>query len=257
VFIGGRVLNPHELGLYTEALFLTQIFVSRFIPPLNDVAFPAYSRMQNDPAKVVASFSHAIRLLLLIACPVYFGMAAVSEPLVATLFGRKWLGMAPFISILALAMPFLTIQVMFAPVTNGLGRPGTTARISAIGAVLMPTSFLIAIQFGAIGLAWAWLVSYPILLGFTIRLAGRPIGISARIVAEAALPPLICAITMGLIVAGVGTLVPTTLSPLLRLAMLAAVGAAAYVLALRIWAPRLLQEAFDLVVRRKATPAMA
>src|SRR3546814_1754566 len=92
ILIGGRMLSPHELGLYSEALFLTQIFVSRFIPPLNDVAFPAYARMQADKSMLNQSFCKAVRLILLVACPLYLGMAVVAEPLIQILFGSKWLG---------------------------------------------------------------------------------------------------------------------------------------------------------------------
>src|SRR3546814_9273554 len=82
ILIGGRMLSPHELGLYSEALFLTQIFVSRFIPPLNDIAFPAYARMQADKSMLNQSFCKAVRLILLVACPLYLGMAVVAEPLI-------------------------------------------------------------------------------------------------------------------------------------------------------------------------------
>ena len=116
IFIGGRVLPPHELGLYSEALFLTQIFVSKFIPPLNEVAFPTYARMQADVSRIAWSFCRAIKLLLLISCPIYLGMAVTAEPLVLTLLGEKWIDMAPFLSLLALAMPFMTMQVMFPPI---------------------------------------------------------------------------------------------------------------------------------------------
>src|SRR3546814_11173697 len=63
ILIGGRMLSPHELGLYSEALFLTQLFVSRFIPLLNDVAFPAYARLQADKSMLNQSFCKAVRLL--------------------------------------------------------------------------------------------------------------------------------------------------------------------------------------------------
>ena len=49
-----RCSMPHRLGLYTTALFLTQILAAKFVPPLNEVAFAAYSRIQDaaghDPA---------------------------------------------------------------------------------------------------------------------------------------------------------------------------------------------------------------
>src|SRR3546814_848676 len=141
ILIGGRMLSPHELGLYSEALFLTQIFVSRFIPPLNDVAFPAYARMQADKSMLNQSFCKAVRLILLVACPLYLGMAVVAEPLIQILFGSKWLGMAPLVTILAASMPCYALQVLFSPALNALGLPRLTARISAIGALIMPAAF--------------------------------------------------------------------------------------------------------------------
>src|SRR4051812_4853524 len=36
IFIGGRVLEAHALGIYTTALFLTQILASKFVPPLKE-----------------------------------------------------------------------------------------------------------------------------------------------------------------------------------------------------------------------------
>ncbi|EQB33289.1 lipopolysaccharide biosynthesis protein [Sphingobium ummariense] len=255
IFIGGRVLEPHALGLYAEALFLTQIFVSKFIPPLNDVAFPAYARMQKDPGRVAWSFCKAVRLLLLISCPVYLGMAVTAEPLVETLFGRKWIDMAPFVAILALAMPFMTLQVMFAPVSNALGRPGTTARIAAVGAVLMPAAFLIGIRFGAIGLAWAWLGAFPLLTVVTARLAGAPMGLRIMDVIRAAAPGLGCSILMAGAVMAIDSALPPLPAPV-RLAVLVPAGGLAFLAALALCARGTLMELAALLIRR-APPAQA
>ena len=255
IFIGGRMLDPHELGLYAEALFLTQIFVSKFIPPLNDVAFPAYARMQKDPGRIAWSFCKAVRLLLLISCPVYLGMAVTALPLVETLFGEKWLPMAPFVAILALAMPFMTLQVMFAPVSNALGRPGLTARIAAVGAVLMPTAFLIGIQFGAIGLAWAWLCSFPLLTAVTAKLAGGPMGLRLSDLVRAAAPGLGCSILMAGAVMAVDSMLPP-LPSIARLGLLVPTGAVAFLAALTLCARGTLMELVALVIRR-TPPATA
>ncbi|MGE4321494.1 MAG: lipopolysaccharide biosynthesis protein [Sphingobium sp.] len=251
VFIGGRVLSAHDLGLYAEALFLTQIFVSKFIPPLNDVAFPAYARMQKDTTRVAQSFCKAARLLLLISCPLYLGMAVTAEPLVETLFGQKWLAMAPLVSILALAMPFMTLQVMFAPVSNALGRPGTTARIAGIGAIMMPTAFLVGIQFGTIGLAWAWLCASPLLTLATARMAGAPIGLRIVDVIRAAAPGLGCAIMMAGVVMAIDAALPPLSAPM-RLAVLVPGGVLAFMAALTLCARGTLIELIRLVVHRSA-----
>jgi O-antigen/teichoic acid export membrane protein len=256
IFIAGRLLSPHDLGLYAEALFLTQIFVSKFIPPLNDVAFPAYARMQNDMAKVRWSFCRAARLLLLISCPIYFGMAATAQPLVETLFGAKWLAMAPFVQILALAMPFMTLQVMFPPLCNALGRPGLTVRISAMGAVLMPIAFLVGIRFGVIGLAWAWLLAFPLFTLLTIRVAGAPMGLGASDVIRAVAPAIACSIAMALLVKLVDAGLPPLAAPV-RLALLVTVGGLGFGAILFCFARATLDDILRLVMRRSPSPAAA
>ena len=256
IFIGGRTLPPHELGLYAEALFLTQIFVSKFVPPLNDVAFPAYARMQKDVRRVASSFCKAVKLLLLLTCPVYFGMAVTAEPLVETLFGAKWLEMAPFVAILALAMPFMTLQVMFAPVSNALGRPGTTARVAAVGAVVMPAAFLVGIRFGAIGLAWAWLAGFPLLTAATIRLAGGPMALRSGDLIRAAAPGVGCSILLAGVVMALEQILPPLPAPV-RLGILVPAGGLAFFAALLLCARGTLSELFALVVRRAPPAASA
>lgn len=227
VFIGGRVLEPHLLGLYAEALFLTQIFVSRFVPPLNDVAFPIYARMQGDRERVAAAVCKAIKLVLLVACPLYLGMAITAEPLVLTLFGEKWREMAPLVRLLALAMPFLTLQVMFPPMCNAMGRPGLGARIAAVGALIMPAGFLIGIAYGATGLAWAWLAGYPLFAVATVRMAGGLVDLKLSALIAAIVPGASAALLMAAVVLGLDLMLPPMAAPI-ELLLLAATGAAVY-----------------------------
>lgn len=255
ILIGGRVLAAHELGLYAEALFLTQIFVSRFIPPLNEVAFPAYARMQADVSMIRRSFCRALRLLMLVACPLYFGMAVTAEPLIVTLFGGKWRDMAPFVTLLALAMPFMTVQVMFPPVCIALGRPGLTTLISGVGAIMMPAAFFIGVRFGAIGLACAWLTVYPLFTLATIRIAGKLMGLSLRDLIPAVAPGFGCSTAMAGIVLLFDRALPPIGSPLAHLALLVTAGAAAFMLFLFLFAREAIADLAALLIRRRPPTA--
>jgi len=258
IFIGGHALAPHELGLYAEALFLTQIFVSRFIPPLNDVAFPSYARMQSDKAAIRRSFTKALKLLMLIACPIYFGMAASAEPLVVTLFGAKWREMAPFVTLLALTMPFMTIQVMFPPVCNALGRPGLNTLIAGIGAVMMPIAYLVGIRFGALGLAAAWLLVYPVYCAITVKIAGAPMGLRVCDIIPAVVPGVACSAAMAVVVLGVEYLLPTDMPDPVRFAILVATGVVSFASILLLFARKIVDELIRLVIRRESPePATA
>jgi O-antigen/teichoic acid export membrane protein len=207
--------------------------------------------MQADRSRVAWSFAKAIRLLMLVACPLYLGMAVTAQPLVETLFGAKWLAMAPFVSVLALAMPFLALQVMFPPVCNAMGRPGLSARIAMIGALIMPAAFLIGIRYGAIGLATAWLCAYPLFALITARLAGRLIGLDFRTLTRAVAPGFVAATAMALIVMAVDLLLPPLAAPL-RLLLLVGIGASAFAGLLALVSRETIRELIALVVRRKA-----
>ena len=94
-------------------LFVTQILATKFIPPLNEVAFAAYARMQDRPDAIAPAFLKTVRLISLVAMPFYFGIAVTAEPLVAAVLGWRWLEAAALVPILAMAMPFMTLQILF------------------------------------------------------------------------------------------------------------------------------------------------
>lgn len=256
IFIGGRLFDPHDLGLYAEALFLCQIVVSRFIPPLNEVAFPAYARLQSDLPGIRWSFTRALRLVMLVACPIYFGLAVSAEPLVVTLFGWKWREMAPFVTLIALAMPFMTIQVMFPPLCNALHRPGLSTLIAGVGAVTMPIAFVIGARFGAIGLAWAWLLAYPLFTLATVRIAIRPVGLGGGDLLRAVSPGILCSAAMALILLACQTLLPTDLRPVAHLAVLVTTGGIVFLALVLVFARAPLNDLIALVLRRP-TPSPA
>ncbi len=227
IFIGGRTLDAHALGLYTTALFLTQILATKFVPPLNEVAFAAYSRIQTRPEMIQSAFLKSVRLIMLVCMPFYFGLAATAQPLVETFLGTKWTATVHLVPILCAAMPLMTLQILFAPATNALGRPGLPVRTGLVGATLMAGSFAVGIHWGATGLAWAWLAGMGTLLAVTVELSRPVIGVSRADLFLAAAPGLAAAAAMAGVVVGVDWLV-ADLGSGKRLALLVGVGAAAY-----------------------------
>jgi O-antigen/teichoic acid export membrane protein len=255
IFIAGRAFDNHHLGLYAEALFLTQIFAAKFVPPLNEVAFPAYARLQNDRAALSSGFLKAVRLIMLISCPLYLGMAVTAQPLIDVVMGPKWSEAAPLVAILALAMPVMTLHILFAPALNALGLPNIVVRNAIFGAILMPAVYLFAVQYGAVGLAWGWLVTFPVLLAFTIYQARPHIGFTLAGLAASVLPGLTAAIAMSAMVWATDRMLLTALWPQMpapvHLAALTAVGGLAFASMMWFGARQTFMEVVNLVVRRK------
>lgn len=250
VFIAGRALDAHRVGLYTTALFLAQMLVSKFVPPLNDVAFASYSEMRREGNPIAPAFAQATRLIMLVALPFYFGLAITADVLVAAILGEQWLEIVPLVRLIALAMPFMTLQILFAPATNAVDRPWVSFRVEVLGALIMPASFLIGVQFGIEGMARAWLVGFPLLTAATMALSMPVIGLSLSRLARAIAPALAASLAMGILVLGVGMALPP-MPPLSRLVVLAASGIAIYGLLLLAFARPMVSELWELIVRRK------
>jgi len=246
IFIGGHVLDPHRLGLYTTALFLTQILAAKFVPPLNEVAYAAYSRIQGQRDVIQNAFLKSVRLIMLVALPFYFGLAVTAGPFVLTFLGAKWGATAELVPVLAMAMPLMTLQILFAPATNALGRPGLAVRTGLIGAALMPAAFLAGIQWGIEGLAWAWLGGMAVLLAATVEMSRPVIGISRRALLAAVAPGLAASAAMAGLVAALDSTLPP-LGPGARLAILVSAGMAAYAVLLFAFARPIVEEVRGLV----------
>jgi len=253
-FIAARRLSPDQLGLYAEGFFLTGLIASKFLPPLNEVAFPAYARMQQDRELLAASFLKAVRLIMLVTCPLYLGLSVVAPDAVMVALGDKWRQMAPLMTVLALAMPALTLHILFAPAVNALGHTRITMRSSLLGALIMPAAFFVGLDWGAMGLAYAWLLAFPLLPLTTFLQARSKLGLEARQLATAIAPGLLASLAMAAVVWLLGRQLGPT-APWQRLSLEVAFGGACYVSLLAVFSRSTLAEVAGLIVRRQGPSA--
>jgi len=254
IVIAGRALETHDLGLYSEALFLTLIVTGRFLPPINEVAFPAYAELHKAGHALAPYFLRTVRMVLLVVAPVYVGLSLTAEPAVLTLFGRKWAAMAPFVAGLALAMPFFALQIICSPTTNAIGRPRIYLTTAFSGAIIFPTLFLIGIRFGPMGLVHAWWIAAPALLAVTLALTLPAIEVRLRELLAAVAPIAAACAIMAIAVLGMRELV-TGWAPAAQLAALAATGAVAYALTLWLVWPGIVRDAWAMLRHRSESGA--
>ena len=124
-------------------------------------------------------------------------------------------------------MPLMTLQILFSPATNALGRPGLAVKTGLFGAALMCTAFAAGIQWGAEGLAWGWLLGMGALLAVTVELSRPVIKVSRADLFLAIAPGLAAAAAMAGVVVGADWLIGD-IGAGKKLAVLVGVGALAY-----------------------------
>jgi O-antigen/teichoic acid export membrane protein len=242
IVIAGRHFTTHDLGIYSEALFFTLIFNGRFLPPLNEVAYPAYAELKTNGLPLGPAFLSTIRMIQMIAAPFYIGLSLVAAPLVTVFFGPKWLEMIPIVAGLAAVMPIMSLQIACSPPTNALGRPRIYLFTAASGALIMPLCYLFGVAYGLQGLVTAWHVAAPLLLAVTLAAALPVIGVRFIDLIKTLLPVAAACLAMALVVRALQMTVLAGLTPPVQLGASAAAGAATYFATLRLIWPQVLSE---------------
>ncbi|PAX06940.1 lipopolysaccharide biosynthesis protein [Sphingomonas lenta] len=227
MFIGGRHLSAHQLGLYSTALFLAQIFVSKFAPPIHDVAFATYAKLQHDRPAAGRAFLQFARLICVAGMPFHLGLAVTAEPLVLTLLGSQWADAAPIVQVLAASMAFYTVYVLLGPAAEGLGRPGLAAGNNAVAALVTPALLLVTVRWGVIGLAASWAIVFPLLLAIGLHRVLPLLELSRRALFRVVAPPTAAALAMAAVVVLADRFAADLPAPV-RLLLLVGLGGAVY-----------------------------
>ncbi len=252
IVIAGRTMSTYNLGLYSEALFLTLIVTGRFLPPINEVALAAYSELHRAAKPLGPYFLKTARMVMMVTAPIYIGLALTSEAAILTLFGEKWAGMIPIAGGLALVMPFMALHFICSPVTNAMGRTNVYLTTSITGAIIMPLAFLWGVQAGAMGLVHAWWLAAPLLCTITLTLTLPRIGVSPFALLKELAPIALACGMMTIVVLGLQRLAPFG-SSLLDLAWNGIAGASVYGATFWFGWNAMVRETWDMLRNREAS----
>jgi len=196
VAIVGRVLGDQALGWYSVSMHLASLPVQRMAGILNQVLFPILSRNQHDLPAIRAGVLQMLGYIGLLSFPLLWGMASVAPEIVSVVLGKGWEGAVLPLQVLCLVMPFRTLTQMLPTVTDALGQPGINFRNVLLSCLLMPPAFYLGTRWGIKGVAYAWLLAYPVVLFFNMRRMLAAIGVPAEAVARRAGPAVLCAALM-------------------------------------------------------------
>ncbi|QBE63587.1 lipopolysaccharide biosynthesis protein [Pseudoduganella lutea] len=227
----GRTLGGEILGVYSVALHLASLPVQRVSGILNQVAFPALARYQNDRAAIGRQLLKAFELVSLVAFPILWGMAATASDIVLVFLGKHWEEAILPLRVLALIMPFRTVVQFLPAVTDAVGRPGIALQNGIVACTLMPIAFYAGTHWGIFGVAMAWALVYPVVLLINMHRMLGVIGLTMGEVALRMLPAMLSGAAMCAAVTGVHGMLDDMADRRIALAIQVGAGAVGYVAA--------------------------
>lgn len=169
VWIAGRLLGKDLLGAYSVGMQIASMPVSRFGEIVTQVAFPAFSRLQDDLEARQRNLIQSIRILSLGVFPVCWGLSVVAPELILVVIGERWAGAIVPLRVLALIMPLRMVGTFTASVVRSAGRADIDLRNTLLAVLVMPPAFFTGCHWGLDGLSLAWVTVYPCLFVWNMR----------------------------------------------------------------------------------------
>lgn len=199
-FLVAKLAGTQALGVFNLANEVASAPLTEIAAPVNRAAMPAYAKLGQSPSelvKVYQSTQQATALLLLPACVI---IATIAPLFVATMLGPNWMQVAELMPILALAALPLALANNTGVVLLALGHSRQNALMSGIrAATLLLGLFLLTFRYGAMGAAYALLVSSLLFLPISYWMLGRYIDISLGSSLRACLRPALASLPSGLL----------------------------------------------------------
>lgn len=247
--IGGKLLGETTLGLYVVAQDLATMPMHRTGGFISSIGVPAFARVQDRLDEVRFYLLKVTRMISTVSFPLFVGLATTAPEAVALLLGPKWSAAAPIFQILVLIMPLRMVATLLPAVLWGIARPGVSATNAWIAAGVIPAACLLGAQWGAVGMATAWLVAYPLVWIVAARLCARAVELRAWDLGRAMCWPALASAIMAAAVMIARHLVPDGISAAHALAILVPVGIFTYLAVLSVVQPSSIRETFALVAR--------
>lgn len=188
----GKISGPHDVGLYSRAGGLINIFYQIAGPTLNYNMVPFLARHHHDGQPLGPLLEKGTAYITAVSWPVFICIAFFSNEIIRVLYGPAWVEAAPIATVMAVASMVMIGGAMAGAGLMAIGRPYLSS-LASLASAAMRLSLVFAVGNAdllniAIAISVAdvltlsvaiWLMSRY--LGFTPRMVARAYGVSLRV----------------------------------------------------------------------------
>jgi O-antigen/teichoic acid export membrane protein len=254
----GRMLGRDALGVYSFALTFSTMISSEISSVLSRVVPGVFSTVQTRRDELRRYFLVLTELLCYLTLPVCLGTAVTADLVVAIALGPQWQAVTVPLRILCLYAAFYSCQVLVGHLLLWTGRFRVNMWCSILAGVFLPICYWIGAHWGLPGVAWAWVIGFPLVNLPAFVIGFRAIAIGARDWFRTFEVPLLACAVMSAAVVAIRAVLPETLALPVVTTVSVAVGGVAYCAVLLLFRRRVLELwAFLRVVRSANPPSVA
>ena len=230
--IVGRVLGKVALGAYTIGWEIATLPVERVSALVGQVTPGVFSTVQADRPALRRYYLAVVEGLAFITFPGAVGISLTAPLLVPVLLGDKWAAAVLPLQLLAFYAGLRSIDTVTPQVLIYTGHSRQSMWYTVLAAIVLPLLFLFGARWGAAGVAFVWIVAYPLVVSPIYRLVFRILDLSPRAYLRALWPAASGTALMTMVVLAARYWLPDGLDMRVKLVSEVTLGAATYAVAM-------------------------
>jgi polysaccharide transporter, PST family len=169
----GRVWGADALGLYSRAYQLLMFPIQNLRNPIMAVAFPAMSRLQDQPEQFRRYYRQVTCFLASLSMPLTAFLAVSSQPIIDVVLGPQWLGAVPIFSVLAVVAFIQPAYSLVGLVMLSSGNARGYLRVGLFNVAVYILGFVVGVRFGPVGLAAGYAVATYLIIVPSLSMSFR------------------------------------------------------------------------------------
>jgi O-antigen/teichoic acid export membrane protein len=244
----GYLAGPVALGYYSVGFRMLQAILQMMQGVATTVALPAFSRLQDETARLRQLFYESSGLISLVSFPVFSGIIVTAPELVALLFGPKWAASVPVLQVLSISGFVYAMLATSGPMLMALNKPAWLLRLSILGAAVNLALLLPVAPWGIVAVAGAHSVRSYLVAPLYFHALARLLAPDWRVYCRRLMAPSLGALSVMGTVLIARALLPDWLGTSGTLISLVILGALAYAMVVFETGPELLREVRELAL---------
>lgn len=164
-FIVGTLLGKITLGNYSFAQIFADKPFEKLLSIFNQVFFPVFSRIQDDPQKIKNYFISIMEKELFILTPIFLMIILTARDLVYVVLGAKWEQMILPLQLFAIIAVFKYLENRINIVYRSRGKSRPQLIFTALVVAVMSVALYAGGKYAGLnGVLAAWGVAYPLIV---------------------------------------------------------------------------------------------
>lgn len=204
----GKYFSAQELGYYTRADGFKNLPSQNLNAIIGRVSYPVLSTMQDDIPRLRNNYQKLIRSVMFITFILMLGMAAVAEPMIHTLIGAKWEPAIIYLQMLCFVGMVYPLHALNLNMLQVQGRSDLFLKLEIIKKIIAVPTIIVGIFFGIKIMIVGMMVNTLVAYYLNSYWSGVKIGYSFSQQVKDILPSFTLALSMGITVFIIGTLLP-------------------------------------------------